>query len=109
MGCRVQHSRRAGSTEVQGLHGVGPAKECTLTQTVFAKPSPPIMAETVDVKPELIRWAVQRSGLPLSELTAKFPKLEDWQRGERQPTFNQLEEFARRTMTPFGYLFLHKP
>ena len=67
------------------------------------------MAESVEVKPELIRWAVQRSGLPFEELAAHFPKLQQWQSGERQPTFKQLENFAKRTMTPFGYLFLDKP
>jgi Zn-dependent peptidase ImmA (M78 family) len=67
------------------------------------------MAETVDVKPELIRWAVKRSGLPLDELAARFPKLGDWQSGARQPTLKQLEDFAKKTMTPFGYLFLDTP
>jgi hypothetical protein len=31
---------------------------------------------TVAVKPELIRWAITRSGLPTEELIAKFPKLD---------------------------------
>jgi len=67
------------------------------------------MAETVDVKPELIRWAIERSGLPYEELAAKFPKLGDWQSGDQQPTLRQLKEFAKKTMTPFGYLFLQTP
>ena len=64
---------------------------------------------TVAVKPELIRWAVSRSGLPVDELRQKFPKLEQWKSGERQPTFRQLEKFANTTMTPFGFLFLDEP
>lgn len=64
---------------------------------------------TVAVKPELIRWAITRSGLPRDELHAKFPKLDDWTGGERQPTFRQLEHFARTTMTPFGAMFLDAP
>jgi Zn-dependent peptidase ImmA (M78 family) len=64
---------------------------------------------TVAVKPELIRWAIARSGLKTDELLAKFPKLDDWSRGERQPTFRQLEQFARATMTPFGAMFLDAP
>jgi Zn-dependent peptidase ImmA (M78 family) len=67
------------------------------------------MAETVDIKPELIRWAVQRSGLPFEELAARFPKLDAWQKGDQQPTLRQLEQFAKKTMTPFGYLFLPTP
>lgn len=67
------------------------------------------MPETVDIKPELIRWAIERSGLPFDELEARFPKLAEWQSGTGQPTFKQLEDFAKKTMTPFGYLFLDKP
>lgn len=63
----------------------------------------------VAVKPELIRWAIDRSGLSTKDLLAKFPKLEEWGRGDRQPTFRQLEQFARTTMTPFGAMFLESP
>lgn len=67
------------------------------------------MTESAPVKPELIRWAIARSGVPRDDLAKAFPKLDDWQRGEKQPTFRQLELFARRTMTPLGYLFLDTP
>ena len=63
----------------------------------------------VAVKPELIRWAIDRSGLSTEDLLPKFPKLEEWKRGERQPTLRQLEDFARRTMAPFGTMFLDAP
>lgn len=66
------------------------------------------MSSTVSVKPELITWAIERSGLPLEEL--KYPeKIEKWKRGEEQPTLSQLKEFAKRTMTPLGYMFLSAP
>jgi len=64
---------------------------------------------TVTVKPELIRWAIDRSGLAAGDLLKKFPKLDEWQSGVRQPTFRQLEQFANKTMTPFGFLFLAEP
>jgi transcriptional regulator with XRE-family HTH domain len=64
------------------------------------------MASTVAIKPELIRWAIERSGLPVEELAEKFPHLDKWQNGDKQPTLKQLEAFAKRTMTPFGFLFL---
>jgi Zn-dependent peptidase ImmA (M78 family) len=67
------------------------------------------MADTFTIKPDLIRWAVKRSGLPLDKLVAAFPGLPAWQSGEKQPTLKQLEAFARRTMTPYGYLFLSEP
>jgi Zn-dependent peptidase ImmA (M78 family) len=67
------------------------------------------MAEYVSIKPELIRWAINRSRLPLHDLTAAFPKLDQWLGGKQQPTYRQLELFAHKTMTPLGYLFLDKP
>jgi Zn-dependent peptidase ImmA (M78 family) len=67
------------------------------------------MAETVPIKPDLIRWALDRSGLPLAVLQAAFPKLEGWLEGEEHPTYKQLEQFAHKTMTPLGYLYLDEP
>ncbi len=65
--------------------------------------------QTISVKPELIRWAVDRSGLSAEDLEDKFPKLQQWQTGEKQPTVRQLEDLAKRTMTPFGFLLLETP
>ncbi|HSG69938.1 MAG TPA: hypothetical protein VLA12_05955, partial [Planctomycetaceae bacterium] len=65
--------------------------------------------QTVDVKPEMIRWAIDRSGLPEEMLLEKFPKLDKWQSGQKRPTLRQLEEFAKKTMTPFGVMFLDEP
>ena len=63
----------------------------------------------VAVKPDLLRWARERSGRSAESLTRKFPKLEAWERGETQPTLRQLEHFAKATFTPVGYLFLEQP
>ena len=66
---------------------------------------------TVAVKPELLRWAIDRSGVAVDELRkkAQFKKIDAWLSGERPPTFRQLEAFARATMTPLGTLFLESP
>lgn len=63
------------------------------------------------VKPELLRWARDRVGLNIKELSRKqnLEKLPEWERGEAQPTFKQLEDFARATHVPFGYFFLPDP
>lgn len=63
----------------------------------------------VAVNPELVQWARQRAHLAIEDLTGRFPKLADWERGEVLPTFKQLEDFARATHVPFGYLFLPEP
>ena len=63
----------------------------------------------IEVKPELLDWAVVRSGKDRAKLQKRFSKLDEWQRGELQPTLKQLEDFAKATYTPLGYLFLETP
>ncbi|MHB0970002.1 MAG: ImmA/IrrE family metallo-endopeptidase [Thermoanaerobaculia bacterium] len=41
-------------------------------------------------------------------LEQRFPRLPAWENGE-PPTFRQLEDFAKATHTPIGYLFLSEP
>ncbi len=63
----------------------------------------------VEVAPEILRWAVERSGKEPETLTRRFSKLNAWLDGEAAPTFKQLEDFAAATYTPFGYFFLTAP
>jgi len=63
----------------------------------------------VEVKPELLHWACERAGVSADALAGKFPKLEHWMSGEARPTLRQLEDFARATHAPIGYLFLQAP
>ena len=63
----------------------------------------------VGVEPELLRWARERSGREADYLQRRFPKLEAWERGSALPTLKQLEEFAKTTYAPIGYLFLQEP
>ena len=63
----------------------------------------------VGVRPALLRWARARSGRSAEELQRRFPKLEAWEVGSVLPTLKQLEDFARATYTPIGYLFLREP
>jgi Zn-dependent peptidase ImmA (M78 family) len=60
----------------------------------------------VQIKPELLRWACERSRMDEIDLRARFPRIEAWLRGEKQPTLKQLEDFAKGTHTPVGFLFL---
>lgn len=63
----------------------------------------------VPVRSEMLRWACERAGYDVRDFALRFPQLPAWQRGEKQPTFKQLEAFAKATHTPFGYLFLTEP
>ena len=63
----------------------------------------------VDVNPELLRWAIERAGFDLDKLAHRIPQLPAWESGDKQPTFKQLEGFAKATHTPIGFLFLPEP
>jgi len=67
------------------------------------------MTAHVEINPELLVWARQRSGLGFDKLVHRFPKLAAWERGEQLPTLKQLESFAQATHAPIGYFFLPEP
>ncbi len=67
------------------------------------------MGTAVAVNPEMLRWARERARRTLHDLATQFPKLEQWERGETQPTLRQAERFARAVHAPVGYLFLPRP
>ncbi len=63
----------------------------------------------VPVQPKLLRWARERAGYSADVLARRFPKLNEWERGEVQPTLKQLEAFAKATHAPVGFFFLAEP
>lgn len=67
------------------------------------------MTTRIPVNPELLTWARERAGLDTLALAGRFPKLSEWEAGERQPTLRQLENFARAVHVAVGYLFLPAP
>ena len=58
------------------------------------------------VAPELLNWAVERSGREPEALAKRFPKLNAWLQAQSTPTLKQLQHFADATYTPFGSFFL---
>jgi len=63
----------------------------------------------IPVNPELLTWARTRAGLDMPALATRFPKLDQWEAGDVQPTLRQLEDFTRAVHVPIGYLFLPEP
>lgn len=63
--------------------------------------------ERIDVSPDLVRWARERSGRTLSDLK-KFP-VQTWEVEGAKLTFPQLMHFAKATRTPVGFFFLLEP
>ena len=67
------------------------------------------MTLRVDVKPQLLRWARERAGIEPEALVKRFPKYREWESGQGQPTFKQLEQLAKTTHAPIGSFFLSEP
>ena len=65
--------------------------------------------ERVQIRPEMLRWARERSGIQDDVFLKRFPQYDSWEQGTKQPTFNQLQRFAQGTYTPLGFLFLSEP
>jgi Zn-dependent peptidase ImmA (M78 family) len=63
----------------------------------------------VEVRPSLLSWARARSGIADEDWERRFPRFDAWLTGTAAPTLKQLQEFARRTHTPVGFLFLDEP
>jgi Zn-dependent peptidase ImmA (M78 family)/transcriptional regulator with XRE-family HTH domain len=63
----------------------------------------------VEVNPELLRWACERTGHGVAAYIDRIPQLDAWMRGATRPTLKQLERLANTTRTPIGYFFLPEP
>jgi Zn-dependent peptidase ImmA (M78 family) len=57
----------------------------------------------------VLEWARARSGIDDEVWGQRFPRYAAWLAGEAAPTLKQLEDFARKTHTPVGFLFLEEP
>ena len=71
--------------------------------------TPSVTMTRIDVQPKLLEWARTRAMLTVQDLLPRFPKLTEWEKGEVRPTLRQLEQFAKATHVPFGYLLLQEP
>lgn len=67
------------------------------------------MAETIEIQPEVIRWAMHRSGRTAGGLADKFPQIHVWENDLARLTLAELEKLATATLTPLGFFFLPKP
>jgi len=63
------------------------------------------VANTVQVSSNILNWVSTAVSLNDSNRAT----LELWRSGEKQPTFNQLEDFSNKTRIPLGYFFLNSP
>lgn len=65
----------------------------------------------VSINPRVLRWAVERTGLVVEELSQQpcLADLVSWVSGDSEPTLNEAEALAKAARIPFGYLLLDEP
>lgn len=66
------------------------------------------MAVRVDVAPSVLSWALSVTRADEESLHRRF-KIDQWLSAETRPTLKQLQDFAKATGVPFGYLLLPQP
>ena len=63
---------------------------------------------TVNVAPGIISWAFNQ--IQIERVDPKLiNNLKKWEKGEKNPTFNQLADLSKAANIPFGYFFLKEP
>lgn len=66
------------------------------------------MTVNVDISPDVLNWIVHRIRIQsVSEKTMNY--INSWIKGDKKPTFNQIEDVSKATGIPFGYFFLKTP
>ena len=62
----------------------------------------------VNIRPEIINWALSQT--QEEKLGEKLMNnIRKWLNGTKTPTFNQIEDFSRKSNIPLGYFFLQTP
>lgn len=62
----------------------------------------------VNIQPEIISWALNQT--PTEKLGDKLMNnIMQWLNGTKVPTFNQIEDFSKKSNIPLGYFFLQTP
>jgi len=64
------------------------------------------MVATLTIQPETLKYYIYSSEVPFEYLQDKCKKLDKFLSGEKQSTFNQLSEIARKINVPTGLLLL---
>ncbi len=64
------------------------------------------MKTGINIKSDIITWAIARAGYKLEDFIHKLPRVQDWIENKKEPTLKQLEDFSNKVHVPLGYLFL---
>lgn len=68
-------------------------------------------ADKMPITPEVVTWARERLGYSIDELALKtsFGKIAEWESGQFQPTYRELEKLADKLKVPVAVFFFPEP
>ncbi len=70
-------------------------------------------ATSAHISPAILQWARKRARMTVAKLAERanvsVDRVNEWERGDRRPTFRQARHLAGALHIPFGYLFLSEP
>jgi len=62
----------------------------------------------IKIEPSILNWIIQK--IQFQDVNSSVTELLfKWQSGEKEPTFNQIEDVSKKANIPFGYFFLTTP
>ncbi|MFA6844713.1 MAG: hypothetical protein WCR02_03210 [Sphaerochaetaceae bacterium] len=66
------------------------------------------MQVTYHISQDILDWVVKQT-TPDSVHLKTLPMIQEWRRGTKVPTYNQIEAVSKDTRIPLGYFFLKTP
>lgn len=69
------------------------------------------MVTRFKIDSKVLDWAISSTDLTADQVEEKIEKFQlvKWKTGEKEPTINQIQAFAKEMHIPFGHLFLKSP
>ncbi|MFV0616918.1 ImmA/IrrE family metallo-endopeptidase [Megasphaera sp. WILCCON 0056] len=61
----------------------------------------------IDISPAILDWLIKKNDLIGNETV--YNVLMKWKKGDKKPTFNQIEQISKKMQIPLGYFFLENP
>ncbi|BAU97214.1 hypothetical protein N24_2952 [Corynebacterium suranareeae] len=69
------------------------------------------MSVRVPIKPNVLEWAIRKTGAPVEELaqSSDFKNIIEWLTEDKAPTVRQAEKLAAKAGIPYPFLLLNEP
>lgn len=67
------------------------------------------MSEQIPINSNVLKWARERSGFSLEEISKKYSKIDEWENEGSFPTYKQLEKLSNTYKCPIAVFFFPEP